>query len=162
MKKLILTGIFTMVAGLGVAGYAVSPVSAGGNSMPPVKDAAVLKECGACHMAFQPAFLPARSWEKMMSGLKDHFGENAELNPATAQAITDYLTANAYDKGKSRGKELSASEAPLRITETPWFKQKHGKKDRTAPATLKRRGAKSAADCKACHKEADKGLYEDD
>jgi hypothetical protein len=151
-----------MVAGLGVAGYAVSPVLAGDDMMPPVKDAATIKECGACHMVFQPAFLPARSWEKMMGGLKDHFGENAELNAATAQGITDYLTANANDKGKSRGKELSASEAPLRITETPWFKHKHGKKDRLSPATLKRRGAKSAADCKACHKEADKGYYEDD
>ena len=55
----------------------------------PVKDAVVIKECGACHMVFQPSFLPARSWQKMMEGLKDHFGENAELDEATSKRITE-------------------------------------------------------------------------
>ena len=43
----------------------------------PIKDAVVLKECGACHMAFQPQMLPKRSWGKIMSELPNHFGEDA-------------------------------------------------------------------------------------
>ena len=94
----------------------------------PVKDAVVIKECGACHMVFQPGFLPARSWQKMMEGLKDHFGENAELDEATTKRITEYLTVNAAHRGHFTGsamRGLSASETPLRISELPWFVRKH-------------------------------------
>ena len=35
------------------------------------------EECGSCHMAYPPGLLPGRSWEKLMTGLADHFGENA-------------------------------------------------------------------------------------
>ncbi|MDH5218993.1 MAG: diheme cytochrome c, partial [Gammaproteobacteria bacterium] len=44
-----------------------------------VTDSLYKEECSACHMAYQPGLLPARSWEKMMDNLADHFGENAEL-----------------------------------------------------------------------------------
>jgi hypothetical protein len=44
----------------------------------------------------------------------------------------------------------------------PWFLRKHDKKGRIAPDTLKRRGAKSPADCKACHQAAEQGYFEDD
>ena len=131
----------------------------------PVKDAVVIKECGACHMAFQPSFLPARSWQKMMEGLKDHFGENAELDEATSKRITEYLTANAGDRGHFTGsalRGLAASETPLRISETPWFVRKHEKHGRISPPALQRAHAKSKSDCAACHPDASKGYYEDD
>ena len=41
------------------------------------------QECGSCHFAYPPSFLPARSWEKIMKNLSDHFGENAEFLPET-------------------------------------------------------------------------------
>ena len=41
-----------------------------------------VKECGSCHFPYQPAFLPARSWQKIMGSLKEHFGENAEVKLA--------------------------------------------------------------------------------
>ena len=59
--------------------------------------ATTLKECGACHMAFPPQLLPARSWKAIMLGLSDHFGENAELAEPTRAEITAYLVAHAAD-----------------------------------------------------------------
>jgi hypothetical protein len=126
-----------------------------------VKDPVVIKECGACHMAYQPGFLPARSWEKLMSGLKDHFGENAELDDAKVKQITEYLTANASGQGRGTGiRGLSPSDAPLRISELPWFKREHGR--RVTPEGLKRHGAKSVSDCVACHRGAAEGNFDDD
>ena len=98
-------------------------------------------------------------------GLDDHFGDNAALKTRPRKHITDYLTANAADKaGDNRRtlRGLSASDAPLRITELPSWKRKHERKDRVAPAALKRAGAKFKGDCKACHKEAEQGVFEDD
>ena len=38
------------------------------------------KECGSCHMAYQPQFLPQRSWNKMMKNLDNHFDVDATLD----------------------------------------------------------------------------------
>jgi hypothetical protein len=129
-----------------------------------VKDPKVLKECGSCHMAFLPGFLPGKSWEKIMGNLKEHFGDNATLDEATAREITEYLVANASD-GKASGKAAapakeSAAEPVIRISELGWFKSEHSR--RITPESLKRHKAKSKSDCKACHPSADKGFFDDD
>lgn len=117
---------------------------------PVVRDEVVKKECGACHMAYQPQFLPASSWKTIMDGLKDHFGEDASLDDKTTLHITDYLVRNA---GRERG-----AKAPLRITELGWFRDEHeGEVSRTA---LRR--AKTMANCVSCHRGADDGYYDDD
>jgi hypothetical protein len=127
-----------------------------------VKDPVVIKECGPCHMVFQPGFLPAASWKKMMGDLENHFGDNAKLDPAIAKTITDYLVANAADARGRRGSPVPpGAEPPLRITELRWFKHEHRGR-RGSPETLKRRKAKSLADCKACHPGAERGYYDDD
>ena len=41
---------------------------------PPVTDPLVKKECGECHVIFQPAFLPKSSWRKMMATLPAELG----------------------------------------------------------------------------------------
>jgi hypothetical protein len=136
-----------------------------GTKVAPVTDKVVAKECSSCHMLYPAGLLPARSWTAVMAGLSDHFGDNASLDEATAKQITDYLTANAADKaGDNRRalRSLAAAEAPLRITELPSWKRKHERKDRVAPEALKRAGAKFKGDCKACHKEAEQGWFEDD
>ena len=165
MKTLITTASRTAGA-LAIVAIALSgPALAGGSNFQPVKDAAVLKECGACHMPYLAGLLPARSWTAIMAGLKDHFGENAELDAETARRIGDYLTANAADGRDARSKAprgLQQSPAPLRITELPWWRQKHEKKGRIAPATLKRRGVKLVSDCVACHVDAARGSFDDD
>jgi len=49
--------------------------------MNPVNNPTYKEECDACHFAYQPELLPSGSWEKILSGLDDHFGEVIELNP---------------------------------------------------------------------------------
>lgn len=149
-----------LVIGIATAGTA----SADGLSVAPVNHAATAKECSSCHMLYPPGLLPARSWEALMAGLKTHFGDNADLDEATRKSITDYLTANAADAGGRGAKmlrDVPAGAAPIRITELPYFLRKHDKKGRIAPATLQRRGAKSPSDCKACHKQAEQGYFDE-
>lgn len=154
-----------------IAGLSAQPLLADVR-VKPVRDPVVEKECGACHMVYPAGLLPARSWAAMMSDLKNHFGDNAELDPGTARRIADYLVANAaesvFDRHhgrdhhhRRRADDTGAGAAPLRISELPWFKREHERRERIAPATLKKRGAKSVSDCKACHEGAEQGWFED-
>ena len=129
---------------------------------PPVTDPTVEAECGACHMAFQPSMLPARSWRAVMAGLDDHFGENAVLDAATASLIEDRLVAGAADAG-GRSSEvvygLPADAVPLRISDTPWWRGEH---DEIRASAYDRPRVGSKANCVACHAAAARGIYEDD
>lgn len=121
-------------------------------------------ECGACHVAYPPALLPARSWEKLMSGLADHFGEDASLDAGSAREITEYLVRESGDHGASRkgrkaASSIPTSESPLRITETPWFRHEH---DDISPAVWRRAAIGSAANCGACHKGAGEGDFSEE
>lgn len=153
------------VAGAAAAIVIAGPLLAGGLSTPPVRDPAVAKECSACHMLYPAGLLPARSWSRLVAGLENHFGENAQLEPELAQRISAYLTENAADQAGRNSKVLRglpSASTPLRITELPWWLRKHDKRDRVAPATLLRKGAKFKGDCAACHQDAEKGYFEDD
>jgi hypothetical protein len=128
---------------------------ADGRLYPPVTDPVTVKECGACHMAYPAAFLDANTWKLVVAGLNDHFGENASLDPVVAQNILAYLSQNAAPAPTVTPIFGSPAAAPvLRITEQPWFKGEHGPR-RMSPANLKRKNARSASDCLACHKGAD-------
>jgi hypothetical protein len=137
---------------LATAAVLLLPVmaSADSDNYRPIRDEIVKKECGACHLAFQPGLLPARSWKAIMGGLGDHFGEDASLDEKTARHISDYLVRNA-------GRDRRAG-APLRITELRWFVHEH-KREVSAKA---RKRAGTMANCTACHRGADKGYYDDD
>jgi len=144
MKRLVLS--IGIVVGLGFAtGRAVAQDHAA---------ATTLKECGACHMAFPPQLLPARSWKKIMTGLSDHFGENADLAEPARAEITAYLVAHAADApGTANGRlflrGVDPSAVPLRITQMPFWKAAHSE----VPAReFKSAQVKSAANCLACHR----------
>lgn len=111
------------------------------------------QECASCHMAFPPGLLPAASWRKMMSTLDKHFGADASLSPEDSTAITDFLVKNASNR-------WTAATAPLRITESVWFKTKH-KESEIAPAVWKRASIKNPSNCMACHAGADKGNFDE-
>lgn len=122
------------------------------------------QECGSCHLAYPPSLLPRASWQRMMSGLDSHFGENAGLDPATQADILRFLEANAADSGSSRMgdkvmRRMDTKTAPLRITETAWFVRKH---DEVPRATWSRKSVGSAANCAACHRQAERGQFDDD
>jgi hypothetical protein len=84
--------------------------------------------------------LPSRSWVALLGGLKDHFSENAELDPATRKQLQAFLTTNA-------GRDVSGP-TPLRITTTGWWRKEH---DEVAQGTYQRTTVLTAANCGACH-----------
>lgn len=112
-------------------------------------------------MAYQPGLLPARSWEKVMANLADHFGDNAEIVREDRNAIAAFLTAHAADRAREARPKIAASlrpgDAPLRITETPYIRSKH----RELPARLVTGNPKvrSLAQCNACHTGAERSSY---
>ena len=119
----------------------------------PIEDSVVLRECGACHMAFQPEMLPGKSWIRIMDGLSSHFGEDASLDPETVSRIKQYLVKNAADSGWWGGKfmrGLSKSATPLRITETPYWIREHA--EEVPERAWKDPKVKSKANCLACHR----------
>lgn len=124
-------------------------------------DPLYVEECGACHDPYPAWALPARSWDKMMGGLADHFGDNAELPADTAAAITRYLRANAAD-ASPRGEAheflrgVGRNDAPQRITELPHFKKEHREVPRRA---FRRNPDLKLGQCGACHTKADQGSY---
>ena len=132
-----------------------------GLRLPAIDHAPMLQECGACHMVFPPQLLPTRSWEKIMGGLADHFGEDANLAEPVRADIAAYLVAHAADApGTEAGDcflhRLEPTDIPLRITETPFWARAHGEiaADRFASADIKFR-----SNCIACHKTADRGEF---
>ncbi len=121
-----------------------------------VTDEMTKTECSACHIAFPPRLLPAANWEAVMAGLKDHFGEDASLDEASVTHIRDYLVANA---GKDDPNAIDGAGKPLlRISERAWFVREHGKE--VSQASLQKAG--SWANCVACHRGAEQGLFGDD
>jgi len=95
----------------------------------PVTDATYAKECGACHFAYLPGLLPARSW-KVLLAQQDHFGESLSLPPETLQSIAAYLEANAGDKSDYLGeyllfRNLSEKSVYTRITALPMMRRNH-------------------------------------
>lgn len=111
------------------------------------------QECAACHMAFPPGLLPAASWRKIMSGLDKHFETDASLTPQETLEITRFLVANDSNR-------WTANTAPLRITESAWFKSKHDSRE-ISPAVWNRASIKSRANCMVCHSGADKGNFDE-
>ena len=141
------------------------PLAADALRLAPVKDSVVAKECSACHMLYPAGLLPARSWSAMIADLANHFGDNAELDAATAKRVADYLAANSADGAGVSGKVLRGLDpalVPKRITELPWWTRKHEKKGRVGTVELARKGAKFKGDCKACHADAERGIFDDD
>ncbi len=119
--------------------------------MPVAKNALWQSECGSCHVAYPPRLLPAESWRAVMSGLDKHFGTDASLDPAAAREISAFREKNAG----SRRYEASAKPL-LRITETRWFRREH---DEVSERVWKNPKVKSAANCAACHIQAESGNY---
>ena len=131
----------------------------------PMRDEVYIEECGSCHFPYQAGLLPESSWRKLMSGLEDHFGDNAELDAEVQQQILDLLVAGSADKSHyKRSKQIVASlkqgETPIRMTETAYIRRKHHE----IPDELVKGNAKvkSLAFCNRCHQQAEKGIYDDD
>lgn len=161
-------GVLAAVGGLSLAAFSLPSGEARGDGggddmMPRLTHAAWQQECASCHIAYSPALLPRASWRRVMGGLEQHFGEDASVDPVVQADILRFLEANAADSGKSRigskvMQRLGTDKAPVRITETRWFVRKH---DEVPRATWARKSIGSAANCAACHRQAERGMFEE-
>lgn len=145
-------------AGLAMANAALSARTVPG--LPAgATDPVYAEECGACHMAYHPSLLPARSWTALIAGLDDHFGEDASLDPATAAEIEAWLTPRAAETVETLPAVALARDggtAAVSITASGFWKRTHaGFADAvfTAPAVAAR------SNCAACHSDAASGLF---
>ena len=127
-----------------------------------VRNPAYRAECGSCHMAYPPGLLPARSWQGIMHGLSDHFGDNAELDPQTLATLTQYLLDNSADQSDYRRsrkimRSLEQGAAPLRISEVPYIRYKHHELPQAIITANPKVG--SLSNCNACHQQAEQGSF---
>jgi cytochrome c5 len=120
-------------------------------------------ECGSCHLAYPPALLPAASWQRLLGGLDDHFGENAELDPEMRAKLEGWLVEHAAESaGSKRGRKILRSlggQVPLRISQTPYILRKH---EDVRSSVFARPSVGSRAHCNACHAGAERGDFDDD
>ena len=120
------------------------------------------KECGSCHFAYQPGWLPQRSWRALMGSLDRHFGDNAQLPPAAHAEVSAYLESHAADRASNaRSREIMqairANEAPVSITKVLYVGGIHG--GFLDPAFKGQPEVKTLAQCPACHHKAHRGWF---
>jgi hypothetical protein len=166
---------FSLVAGLVVAGMALAEENVTGwlfnvyrmKEVKPVDNKNYQEECSACHLAYPPGLLPAKSWQKLLDeqALADHFGEDASLDEDTLREIRNYALENAADKSYyKRSRKIAVAtengDAPVRITEVRYIKRKHHE----IPAKMIKgnKDVKSLSYCDACHTQANKGVFDRD
>jgi len=137
----------------------------GKRHLKPVDNPTYKENCGDCHFAYQPELLPSGSWEKILAGLGDHFGEEIEIDQESKKIITEYLKANSaeYSSAKRAVKIMRSlgGQTPMRITDVPYIRHKHEDDDIPADA-FTRKSVGSMSNCIACHTTAENGIYDDD
>jgi len=151
--------ILAAILFFGVGGVVIYGLEEGEVYQP---DELYVDECGACHYAYPPGFLPASSWQGIMLGLEDHFDENAETDEETASYISEYLQANALTAGGSSPWSMLLrnlpDNPPLRITELPGFRQAHESELELLDGLDM--GMEFFSPCEDCHRQAGQGLFD--
>lgn len=121
------------------------------------------QECGACHWAYFPGLLPARSWEKILAQPGDHFGEQLPTSPGDLGLVRDHLLANAADKSSNKrsGKIMKSigSATPLRVSQIAYLRDKHRG---IGEEILQRKSVGGLGNCLACHPGAKGGDFDED
>jgi len=120
-------------------------------------------ECGACHLAFHPGLLPARSWQRLFNEQQDHFQEELMLDEATVVELLGYAQKNSAEQKKTEAawkinRSVASEVSPIQITSTAYWKEKHSK---IPDETWKREVVQSKANCGACHYDAEQGTFQD-
>jgi hypothetical protein len=140
-----------LIVVLGLAQVALADESARTPRVPPLP--AYQQECASCHIAYPPGMLPAGSWQRLMNNLQRHYGADASTDAATVTALSAWLNANA-----GAYKRVREEPPEDRITQSAWFIREHRK---VPDAAWKLPAVKHAANCAACHTQADKGDFND-
>ena len=125
--------------------------------------AALEVDCGDCHGVYHPALLPPRSWQALMADLENHFGEDASLDSAAAQAIEALLVGGAARNPTMkvaygmRQLQANGSTTTIAITDTRFWKKMHDEIDET---WFEHPDVTSRSNCWACHRDAASGRFD--
>lgn len=129
-----------------------------------LENSAFAEKCSKCHKNYPPFMLPQASWEKLMDGLDNHFGEKITENniSKSAQAsIKWYLMSNSaeYSTHKLGQKTLASlgEMRPLSITKSPYWRDAHAHLD---SALFKSPTVKDKSNCFVCHKDFEYGIFD--
>lgn len=120
-----------------------------------------ISECKDCHLPYHPSLLPARSWERIFAEQNKHFGDDLDLDEETVAELKTYALRNSAEKLQTKAASLinssiPAKDAPIRITKTSYWEQRHEEIDDTEWREEK---VKSKANCDACHRDAKQGVF---
>ena len=94
---------------------------------------------------------------------EDHFGEDATLEDGDDQIVLSFLIDHSAETStmepayKIRN-SLKPSEAPIAISETPYYIKKH---KNIPPEAYERPDILAKSNCMACHEDAEYGTFED-
>ena len=150
-------GLILLFGGWGILSYAQAPLD-----VPYRSDDVYTNECGACHLDYTPGLAPQATWNKILAGLEDHFGEDATVDEATLTHLHTYLAAEALRPGKpteiSKMLRNLPADPPLRITEFPAFVDAHAQVAEQLEMSTFPEGFLSP--CKDCHRDADLGYFD--
>jgi cytochrome b len=121
------------------------------------------EECGACHLAFHPSLLPARSWQLLMKEQSSHFAEDLFLEPEAIDDIEKFLVENAAEQAPTEAawkidQSIAKTKVPLRITESQYWLDKH---QWITSQVWDDPIVNGKVNCMACHLDADEGTFED-
>lgn len=130
----------------------------------PVDNTIYEKECGSCHFAYPAGLLPSSSWNKMMSNLDNHFGDDATVDEETFQTLVSYLNENSAEKSMNYKRSRKIVEnlngsIPDSISKMPYMKRKH---EDIKEHLITQKKVKGMFNCTACHQNAKKGIFSDD
>ena len=142
---------YAWVLGIALTGVTSLVWSDGIARMPNQVPSIYKAECAACHTAYPPGMLPAASWQRIMSGLDQHYGVDASLDKDTVLQLSTWLQNNA-----GQGKKTGQPPPEDRITRSAWFVKEHRGIE---SAVWKLPSVKTAAHCAACHTSADQGRF---
>ena len=102
--------------------------------MPAVDNPTYREVCGDLSF-LQPALLPSRSWQLLLAGTQDHFGQMVDLEVAQLAEVEAYLTDNAAEHAPGElAQEIVnslGSSTPLRVTDVPVIRSEHRRLDDT-------------------------------
>ena len=124
-----------------------------------VASSAWTSECSECHLAYPAQLLPARSWQRMLAEQQAHFGDDLGLPAAKLAALGDHASRAAAAPGWAgmmMQASVAANDAPQRITETEFWRQRHR---RITKEQFKSDQVAGKHDCGACHADALSGIF---
>jgi len=117
-----------------------------------VKTTAYAEECGACHTAYPARLLRPADWAVVLATLDRHFGVDASLDATTRAAVARQLSVDPAVAS------AATTKAALRITQQGWFREEH---DEISAQLFRSPAVRSAANCSACHADADRGQFDE-